>query len=342
MKKMLLFTITFVISSLFANTESSSNLGAYGELHWETEKQKMDFHRFVVFLGHTWNNQWSFKSEIQLKHNVAGDSHEGAVELQKGYVNYNGNSWGFKGGVVIAPVGIINPYHEPPTFLSVERPLYATEIIPTTWFGNGFSFYGNIGDIGLEFTMLEDLNGKEMYNSGDIRSIEYGQNKGSNASATDILGTKIISISWTGIDGLRIGGSYSMNDAPIEIDSNGEAIETLGVTLVELNTIYSKNNVHTVFEYGVGDFTHTTKSWTNSGYYLDIGYNIGTVIGMDSVLIPWIRTSSYSIDNTTTDILLYGMTYKPIPSISFKVDMGTNKTGNMKNNILNIGLGYMF
>ena len=63
---------------------------------------------------------------------------------------------------------------------------------------------------------------------------------------------------------------------------------------------------------------------------------------MDSVLIPWIRTSSYSIDNITTDIILYGMTYKPIPSISFKVDMGTNKIGSTENNILNIVLGYMF
>ena len=63
---------------------------------------------------------------------------------------------------------------------------------------------------------------------------------------------------------------------------------------------------------------------------------------MDSVLMPWIRTSSYSIDNTDTNIILYGLTYKPIPHISFKIDMGTNKTGSTESNILNIGLGYMF
>mgnify|MGYP001449729886 CR=1 FL=1 len=60
MKKILLLTISFFIPNLFANTESASTLGAYGELHWETEKQKMDFHRFVVFLGHTWDDHWSF------------------------------------------------------------------------------------------------------------------------------------------------------------------------------------------------------------------------------------------------------------------------------------------
>ena len=343
MKKMLLLVISFFISNLFANTGSSSSIGAYGELHWETEKQRMDFHRFVVFLGHTWDEQWSFKSEIQLRHNVAGNSHEGTVELQRGYINYTGNSWGFKGGVIVAPVGIINPYHEPPTFLSVERPFYAKGIIPTTWFGNGFSFYGNIGDIALEFTMLEDLNGKEIYNGGNVRSIQYGLNKGSDATATDILGTKIIGISWTGIDGFRIGGSYAMNDAPLDTDNvTGEAIGTLGITLIELNAMYSKNNIHTVFEYGMGDFSHTDVSWSNSGYYLDIGYNIGNLIGANSVLMPWLRTSSYSINNVTTDILLYGLTYKPIPSISFKLDMGTNKIGDKENNNLNIGIGFMF
>ena len=130
---------------------------------------EMDFHRFVLILGHTWDDRWSFKSEIELEHNVAGGSHDGLVELEQAYINYHGDSWGFKGGVVLAPVGIINPYHEPPTFLSVERPEYAKHIIPTTWFGNGFSFYGNIGDIGLEFAMLEDLNGKNILDSKSIR-----------------------------------------------------------------------------------------------------------------------------------------------------------------------------
>ena len=94
--------------------------------------------------------------------------YDGELELEQAYINYHSGSWGFKGGVLLAPIGIINPYHEPPTFLSVERPAYAKHIIPTTWFGNGFSFYGNIGDIGLEITMLEDLNGANILNTKSI------------------------------------------------------------------------------------------------------------------------------------------------------------------------------
>ena len=344
MNKTLLLIISLFTSISFANDSivSNANIGSYGELHWNTEKQKMDFHRFVVFLGYKWNQNWSFKSEVQLNNNAVGNSHDGTIELQKGYISYNTNLWGFKGGVLVAPVGIINPYHEPPTFLSVERPLYSTEIVPTTWFGNGFSFYGNIGNIRIELAMLEDLNGANILN-GETKSIKYGQNKGSNATATDLLGTKILSISWIGIDGLRVAGSFAMNDAPVDINPlSGEATDILNTTLLEFNTMYSKNNIHAVFEYGMNDFSHPSSSWENSGYYLDIGYNIGSLINMNSVLMPWIRTSSYSIDNIKTEILLYGLTYKPIPDISFKLDMGTNKIGNIKNNILNIGLGYMF
>ena len=256
MKKILLLIISLFISTSFADefVDSGSTLGGYGELHWNTKKQEMDFHRFVLFYGHIWDSNWSFKSDIELEHNTIGGSesdtdgnehikYDGELELEQAYINYHSGVWGFKGGVLLAPVGIINPYHEPPAFLSVERPAYAQHIIPTTWFGNGFSFYGNIGDIGLEFVMLEDLNGGNIL---DSRSIRDGRNKGSDATATDLLGTKIIGLSWTGIDGLRVAGSYAMNDAPVTIEESGEATEFVGVALMEINTTYSKNNIHTV------------------------------------------------------------------------------------------------
>ena len=79
MKKMLSLIISLFISISFADefVDPGTTLGGYGELHWNTEKQAMDFHRFVLFLGHIWDERWSFKSEIELEHNVAGGSHDG-------------------------------------------------------------------------------------------------------------------------------------------------------------------------------------------------------------------------------------------------------------------------
>ena len=43
--------------------------------------------------------------------------------------------------VLLVPAELLMNTSEPPTFMSVERP-NTTKIIPTTWFDNGFSFYG--------------------------------------------------------------------------------------------------------------------------------------------------------------------------------------------------------
>ena len=59
---------------------------------------------------------------------MAGDGYGGYIALEQAYLNYTADSWDARAGVVLAPVGIINETHEPPTFLSVERPDYMQNI----------------------------------------------------------------------------------------------------------------------------------------------------------------------------------------------------------------------
>ena len=138
MKKMLLLISSLFFAFSFADefVEASTTIGGYGELHWDMENENMDFHRFIVFLNHNFDDKWALKSEIELEHNMAGDGYGGYIALEQAYLNYTADSWDARAGVVLAPVGIINETHEPPTFLSVERPDYAI-YHSTTWFGNG-------------------------------------------------------------------------------------------------------------------------------------------------------------------------------------------------------------
>ena len=343
MKRMLL-----LISSLFFSVSFTATIGGYGELHWDMEGEKMDFHRFVLFYGHAWDDEWSMKAEVELEHNMVGGGaddadgegttigYAGELELEQAYVNYFNGSWGWKGGVVLAPVGIINVTHEPPTFLSVERPEYAKNIIPTTWFGNGMSFYGSMNDLTWEITLMEDLDGQAIR---DSRKIRDGRQKGYKSDAADL--TKIISLGWTGIDGLRLGGSYTMNSSPwTDATDSGD----LDVTLMEMNVTYSKNNIHTVFEFATGNFDDNAgMDWASNGYYLDLGYNIGDMIGMEGkTLMPWLRMSTYTTDDSNTaketDVFLFGITYKPNSSVSIKLETG--KSGD--SDIMRMGVGYMF
>ena len=274
-------------------------------------------------------------SEIEVEHNMVGSSDAlgykgGYLAMEQAHLNYWNGTWGFKGGVLLVPAGIINEYHEPPTFMSVERPEYAKYIIPTTWFDNGFAFYGKMGDIGWNVTFTGDLDGDDISNG--IRS---AREKGHYSTASNW--TKTIQGSWTGMEGLKVGGSMTMNDAPKDDGT------TVGVTLTEFNGTYMANNIYARFEYGMIDYTDNPAGVeSSSGYYVDLGYDIGGLVGCgdESNLYLWTRMSTYNRNDDADgkDITLMGVTYKPMNNISFKFETGT--AGD--DDVMRVGLGYMF
>ena len=351
MKLLHLFSILFLIMVLNAQDDFFNpgySIGGYGELHWnreldkdgETTKNLMDFHRFIIYYGYNWTEEWSFKSEVELEHNFVQDG-DGELELEQAYVNYHTDKWGFQGGVILPTVGLLNEYHEPPLFFSVERPDYSKYIIPTTWFGNGFALYGKVADFNLRLAILEDLEGEGISTSG----IRGARGKGYKTTGYSLV--KNLSAVYTGINGLRLGGSLTLNDAPI----NDEPDTSISVQMFEVNAKYNANNIYAVFEYGQNSFegnNFTSPLKTSSGYYLDLGYNIGSMVNCNK-LIPWLRVSNVSTDVDTdskiTDYMRLGLTWWPIDNIAFKMDYGTKTKKSDSDNPttqINLGIGYNF
>jgi len=347
-----IFTIVFfgITTMAIAQDEffqPGSSIGGYGELHWNKandadgnqNKNTMDFHRFIVYYGYNWTEKWSFKSEVELEHNdvIVGDA-EGELELEQAYINYHAGNWGFQGGVILPTAGLLNEYHEPPLFLSVERPNYSKYIIPTTWFGNGFAFYGNYAGVNFRVALMEDLEGEGISSSG----IRGGRGKGYKTTGHSLL--KNLSASYTGINGLRLSGSLSLNDAPYY----NEADTSISVQLVEVNAKYDANNIYAVMEYGTVSFSGNNMDAplkSSSGYYLDLGYDIGGMVNCNK-LIPWVRISNVSknddVISKQTDYLRFGLTWWPINDVAFKTDFANVTVKNETTTELNVGIGYKF
>ena len=319
-------------------------IGGYGELHYNRAQNgnddptiKLDFHRFIIYYGYNWTEEWSFKSEVELEHNFVSGGN-GELELEQAFVNYHSNLFGFQAGVILPSVGLLNEYHEPPLFISVERPEYSKYVIPTTWFGNGFALYGSMSGLNMRFVLMEDMEGE-----GIGAGIRSGRGKGYKTTAYDWV--KNISVNYTGIAGLRIGGSYTMNNAPI--DNNPDSTVSFG--LGEFNLKYDANNIYAVMEYGNISYENNPSGYTSSGgYYLDLGYNVAGFVGLEGRLIPWFRYSDYNRGNDNADkhytIQRFGLTYWPISSVVFKFDYGTHQTesaDDVKTQI-NVGVGYNF
>tara|TARA_B100002052_G_scaffold107146_1_gene98687 strand:+ start:69 stop:1130 length:1062 start_codon:yes stop_codon:yes gene_type:complete len=353
MKKLLLIcTLSFGFLVADDFVEYGPSFGGYGELHYNVEGESMDFHRFVLFFNNQFDDKWSLKSEVELEHNMVGADYDGELELEQAFINYHTDAFGFKGGVLLMPVGIINEYHEPPTFLSVERPSYHKYIIPTTWFGNGFQFYGNMGSFHWSLTLFEDMVGEGIGYMGSSKyAIRSARGKGETSTTTDF--TKTVKLGWTGM-GMKVGLSMTMNDAPITHNSFNDG-GSVGVDLNELNFSYNANNIHAVFETATINYdwsaaldadgnAYTAGQSSASGYYLHLGYDIGSLFG--SKLVPWVGMSTYTNDDDVSDMEttenLFGLTYWPHENVTIKMEMGTSEKGGNETDVFNIGLGYMF
>lgn len=330
-------------------TESRATIGGYGELHYNYSRKDgqeaskvLDFHRFVVFLGYSFSEKWSFKAEVELEHNFV-KSGQGELELEQAFIDYRGSDlFGFQVGVVLPSVGLINDKHEPPLFLSVERPDYSKYIIPTTWFGNGAAIYGNAGGFDYKLTVMEGLDADGISMSSGIRG---ARQKGFKADASSLLYN--FRVDYTGVLGLLAGGSVSYTRP-----KTAEGVE-IPITIAEAHVKYEANNISAVLElgnisYGEGDLERSF------GYYFDLAYNIGSLFKTKTAIYPWFRYSQYNTAaGTALDIgddahkvtkWLVGVAVKPRPEIVFKAEFGSMKKGvdKTETKVFNIGAGYMF
>ena len=121
-----------------------------------------------------------------------------------------------------------------------------------------------MGDFNLNATFTGDLVGDDI-----AKGIRSARKKGHYSTASNW--TKTFQGSWTGMTGLKVGGSITMNDAPATplsatgIDNCGEngdlacnneiTREAVGVNLAEFNATYAANNIYARMEYGMISYT---------------------------------------------------------------------------------------
>ena len=158
---------------------TNTSIGGYGELHYENNSGTgtIDFHRYVLFINHDFNDILSFNSEFELEHAIAGEGKGGEVELEQAYLEHNWKQFGLdntsaKYGVFLIPCGIINETHEPNTFYGVERNGVEKEICSNTRWEGGVQLKHIIPS--QDLTIIAGVHSPLTHNGGDIRS---GRNK---------------------------------------------------------------------------------------------------------------------------------------------------------------------
>ncbi len=166
---------------------SPTALGGYGELTLNAPANGpaiIDLRRLVVFIGHNFTDRLRFYSELEVEHAVASSDDAGEFEVEQAYLDgLVSGHFNLRAGLLIMPVGIINVYHEPPTFHGVDRPDVDTLVIPSTWREPGVGVFGEIAE-GLEY-QLYLVNGFDAHGFTAESGIAEGHQEAQFAHARD-------------------------------------------------------------------------------------------------------------------------------------------------------------
>jgi cell division protein FtsB len=324
-----------------------TTIGGYGELHYNnledqngsSDKDEIDFHRFVLFFGHEFTDNLRFFSELELEHSLAGDGKPGEVELEQAYVEYDINdAHRVKGGLFLLPVGILNETHEPNTFYGTERNPVEKNIIPTTWWEGGAMFSGEIAE-GFSYDVA--AHSGLAVTAGNSYKIRNGRQKVAEAEAEDFAYTT--RFKWTGMPGVELSAllQYQENIGQSQDANIGSA------TLFETHAVIEKGPFGLRALYATwdleGDGPESIGADEQTGWYIEPSFRINDNFGVFARYNEWDNRAGDSSD-TEYEQWDIGFNYWPHKNVVVKLDYQDQDapSGSTELDGVNVGIGYEF
>jgi len=317
------------------------SIGGYGEVlyRWRSDELEdgtsspatdvWDALRAIVYFGYKFNDRLLFNSEIEIEH---GDE----AFLEFAYLDYRlSDAIGLRGGLLLAPMGLVNELHEPPVFLGTTRPLVEQRVIPSTWRENGLGVFGDLGPFTYRAYVMNGLDASGFSAAG----LRGGRQKGSTALAEDVGG--VARVDYAGVPGLLVGGSVYhggadhdqfAEDVTMTIWEGHVSYQARGLDLRALLAGAHLGGVENLsVELGLSGEDVVAERL--SGGYAHAGYDILRWLRTSQQLLPYVRyewlntqaevpsAPGFAADpaNETTAVLI-GAAWKPVPAVAVKAD----------------------
>ncbi len=318
--------------------QSATHIGGYGELHYNMVKDgddEVDFHRFVLYVGHDFSDKLRFRSEVELEHALSGDGAPGEVELEQAYLELDlaPNRYA-RAGLMLMPIGFINPTHEPNTFYGVERNRVENRIIPTTWWEAGVAVAGrNTGGLAWELMLHSGLGADPAAASdGFIRS---GRQKVAEATSNDLAATA--HVSYTIRSGMTVAASLQYQSDMSQQADDGldeawlfESHADLQFGAFSLRALVAGWAIE-------GDNAEATGRDQPFGYYIEPAWRVNPSLGF------FARLEQVEVQqDAEEDIITVGANYWLHPQVVLKVDAQRLEKGSAETESVNFGIGYQF
>lgn len=319
-----------------------TTIGGYAEHHFNHFKNsddKIDAHRFVLFVSHEFSDKVSFFSELELEHSLSGEGKPGEMELEQAYIHWQyTHHHALIMGQFLIPVGIMNETHEPDTFYGVERNGVEKNIIPATWWETGAMLQGEIAK-GLSYNLALHSGLKVKPAQNSLGSIRSGRQKSAKATAEDWAYTGRLRYRHRGLD---VAATYQYQ----QDISQGSSSENNSATLLSLYADY---------QLGGFDLRALWASWDidgkipaasgqdeQTGYYIEAGYKIMPNLGF------FLRLAEYDNqagDNNASEVEVttVGANYWLVDNVAIKIDyQDVDASPSGGKDSINLGIGWSF
>lgn len=320
-----------------------TSLGAYGEMHWNSlqSKDEIDFHRFVLFLGHEFTPRTRLFTELELEHSLAGEGKRGEVELEQAYIEHDlSDSQHARVGLFLLPVGILNEHHEPDTFYGVERNPVETNIIPTTWWEGGVGLHGDLG-AGINYSVAAHSGLKVPLTGSSAFLTRSGRQKVSEAVAEDPAATA--RIRYQGIPGLELALSAQYQDDLTQ----GLGDERARAFLWETHAVLQRGPfglraLYAGWDIG-GDQAESFGRDEQNGWYVEPSWRVNDQWGVFARYNRWDTAAGDGADSAFKQIDV-GVNYWLSEQVVLKLDyMDKNgPTSSLDDHGVNAGVGFSF
>ena len=359
-----------VLAAPPVDAQERTTVGGYGEIHYTNPTgpntpAEVNLARFVIYLAHSFNDQLAFRSELEVEDAKIESGHSGGeVGIEQAYLDYRLKDWlTLRTGLILAPIGIINETHEPPTFNGVERPAFENDVIPTTWREIGIGALGTVpGVAGLSYRVYL-LNGLKAEGFSPDHGIREGRQEGQHASFANPSLTG--RLEWAR-PGLKIGGSFWYGGTANADSVLGQGTFAAPITLVSADVRYEVGGASVravVATIAVSDAAAINARFGTDvgsrigGGYIEAAYNLLTPLAPHSTqqLNAFIRLERYDTQagvpaGTVQDptlarrITTFGLSYKPTYNTVFKGDYQLlhNRSGAGEREVVSLGIGYQF
>ena len=353
----------------FVSTVGGPSFFGYGELtylHPTSDKAKTsaDAARFVLGIGYQFDENTRFASELELEHAVSSSSDPGEIEVEQAYIERRFNDRLYaKVGLFLVPSGLLNENHEPTRYYGVFRNVVETAIIPSTWREGGVELMGST-DAGLSWnlgvTTGFNLNkwdpASDEGRKSPLRSIHQEL---ALASAADLSG--FLAVNYTGVPGLKVGGSIFAGGASQGQSTVGSSHLNLWEGHVrwtpgqwELSALYARGHISNTAAANVltvGNPTPIPQSFF--GWYAEAAYR--AIDRGNWSLTPFLRYERFNtaaayadlgigltpVRPADTEVFTAGVNWMIAPGVVIKADYLGFRNG-VSGNRYDLGMGYQF